>query len=107
MNHEKILAVISFTANYAMPLPLNDDKKKLLFNAHGECFFADSGYPLPEKGSTSCYYVLSERADALSFYYRGGNNDKQFLRQYKLTIQDGNVFYLENSGKLLTFEKME
>ena len=103
INQEMILAVVSFTAHYLKPRALDDNKTFI----HGECYYSDSQYPIPEKGYIICYYALSEKADMLSFYYRGGANDKTFLRSYNLYVQDENVFTLTDNGRVLTFEKVK
>ena len=104
---EMILAVISFTAHYYSPQEVLDDKKNVLFDAHGQCYFTDSYYPIPEKGYIPCYYAYSEKADFMYFYYKSGEKDKTFMRAYILHIQNEDVFTLTDANKTLTFEKVK
>ena len=103
---EMIYAVISFTSSYRMPIPVYEGKK-VLFYKHGECFFSDYSYYIPEKGYITCYYSLSENADVISFYYKDGENDKRLLREYGLHIENNDVFTLNDNGRILKFEKVK
>ena len=107
-NRERIVAVISFTANYLSPHEMKD-AKNTSFEAHGECYFTDSYYPIPEKGYIPCYYSYSKKATTMSFYYKnqGEPNNKQLLRSYNLSILNEDVFMLRNGGIILTFEKVK
>jgi len=102
-----IYAVISFTAHYQKPRAMTDNKDKLLFYAHGECYFSDDQYYIPEKGRISCYFSLSKKADSMSFYYRGEPNHKDFLRSYKLYIENEDIFRLDDNGRVLSFNKVK
>ncbi len=106
LDHEKITAVISFTAHYQKPRAMYDGKT-LLFYAHGECSFADDKYPIPDVGYILCYYSLSDDADIMYFYYKGGVNNKDQLREYQLYIKSNTVFHLTDGERLLVFEKVK
>ncbi|MDR1459655.1 MAG: hypothetical protein LBI60_05525 [Bacteroidales bacterium] len=103
---EMIFSVISFTVRYSKPRPINKGKK-VLFYVHGDCFFSDWKYNIPDKGYIECYYTLSREADAITFYYKTGANDKQLLRKYDLTIRDNNTFALTDNGRMLVFERVK
>jgi len=107
VNREMIFSVVSFTVHYQVPKAVNDKDDKLLFNAHGECYFSDYQYPIPDKGYITCYFTYSKKADTMSFYYKGGTFDKLFMRTYGLSIQSGDVFTLTDGGRILTFEKVK
>jgi len=105
---EMITAVISFTAHYSTPNAIyGDDEKKASFYAHGECYFSDAQYLTSEKGYIICYYTYSKNADIMRFYYKGGTNDKTFLREYSLYIENEDAFSLNENGRILTFEKVK
>jgi len=106
VDNEVILAVISFMARHEMPLPIYDGNK-ILFYGHGECFFSDSEYFIPEKGYIPCYYSISKNIDIIYFYYKGGENSKSLLREYGLYIENDDVFTLKDNGRLLRFEKVK
>jgi len=106
VNNEMIYAVISFTANYITPHAISDEKT-FLFDAHGECYFSDYKYPIPDKGYITCYYVYSKDATTMSFYYMSGDNDKNFLRYYNLHIQSDDEFTLMDERRILKFEKVK
>jgi hypothetical protein len=104
---KKIFSVLSFIVSYAKPRKIADGKK-VLFYAHGECFFSDSQYSIPDKGYIECYYRLSKEANAISFYYKGGANNKKLLRKYALLIEGREAFVLkEDNGRTLVFEKVK
>ena len=101
-----VAGILSFGTRYGSPKNIVDGKKSLFF-AHGECSFADSKYPISEKGYFSCYYRLSESADAISFYHNGGVDNNKFIRTYSLSIEDNSHIRLEESGRRLLFERIE
>ena len=107
IDQKMIFAVVSFTAHYSKPRAINDEKEKLLFYAHGECYFSDYQYFIPEKGYLTCYFAYSKKADAMSFYYKGGENDKILLRTYGLHIDNQDVFTLKDGNRILIFEKVK
>ena len=102
----QIAAVLSFGTRYNTPKNIADGKNTLFF-AHGECSFADSKYKISEKGYIPCYYTLSESADEISFYYKGGVDNNKFIRTYLLSIEDNSHIRLEESGRRLSFERIE
>lgn len=106
LNHEIILAVISFSAHYIAPHEMLDGKT-VLFDAHGECFFSDAQYPIPDEGYITCYYAYSKYADTMYLYNKGGINDKKLLRAYNLCVKDTNTFILIDNSRVLTFEKVK
>ena len=103
---QRVAAVVSFGTRYTAPKNIADGKKTL-FVAHGECSFADSRYAISEKGYNTCYYTLSEEADAISFHYKGGENNNKLLREYRFSFQSNDQFALEESGRRLQFERMK
>jgi hypothetical protein len=105
IDKEMIYAVISFVGHYSKPRPISEGKK-VLFYAHGDCFFSDYQYAIPDKGYIECYYTLSKEADAITFYYKGGTNSKQSLRTYNLVVKDDNTFSLMDNGRALIFERV-
>jgi hypothetical protein len=107
IDNKMIYAVISFTAHYSKPTAVNNDKNKFLYDVHGECYFSDYQYYILDKGTITCYFSFSKKADSMSFYYKGGNNHKDFLRTYKLRIENEDVFHLDDNGRVLTFEKVK
>ena len=107
VDNKMIYAVISFTAHYSKPYAVKDDKEKFLFATHGECYFSDYQYYIPEKGYLICYFSLSKKADSMSFYHKGEPNHKEFLRSYKLYIENEDVFHLDDNGRVLSFEKVK
>jgi len=107
IDHKMIFAVVSFTAHYSKPVAITNEDGKVLFNAHGQCYFSDYQYPIPEEGYITCYFAYSEKADAMSFYYKGGANNKLFLRSYNLNIQSEDIFTLTDGNRVLTFEKVK
>lgn len=105
---EMILSVVSFTAHYSIPHAMYDDNEKtVLFYTHGECYFSDSQYFIPEKGYITCYYAYSKNADTVRFYQKGGADDKILLQKYNLYIQNEDAFTLNDNGRILTFEKVK
>ena len=106
-DRKMIFSVVSFTAHYLKPRAMNDEKDKLLFYAHGECYFSDYQYPIPDKGYIPCYFSYSNKADTMSFYYKGGTSDKLFMRSYKLYLQSADIFTLTDRNRILTFEKVK
>jgi hypothetical protein len=107
VDNKMIYAVISFTAHYSKPYAAKDDKEKFLFAAHGECYFSDYQYYIPDKGTITCYFAFSKKADNMFFYYKGGSNHKDFLRSYKLYIESEDIFRLDDNGRVLSFEKVK
>jgi hypothetical protein len=105
IDREMIFAVISFVGHYSKPKAISEGKK-VLFYAHGDCFFSDAQYAIPDKGYIECYYTLSKEADAVTFYYKGGANNKQSLRTYSLVIKNNNTFSLMENGRVLVFERV-
>ena len=103
---KQINAVLSFGSRYSTPKNIADGKNTLFF-AHGECSFADSKHQISEKGYISCYYTLSESADEISFYHKGGIDNNKFIRTYLLTIEDNSHIRLEENGRRLLFERIE
>ena len=103
---EQIAAVLAFGTRYSSPKNIADGKK-ILFTAHGECSFADSKYSIPDNGYISCYYSLSESANEISFYYKGGMNNNKFIRTYLLSIENVSHIRLEEGGRGLSFERIE
>ena len=104
VDREMIFSVVSFTANYLTPHEVSDENK-LLFYAHGECYFSDYQYPIPDQGYITCYYFYSEKADSIAFYYKDGINMKKLLRTYTLNILNCDTFMLIDNGRVLTFER--
>jgi hypothetical protein len=107
IDYKEIFAVVSFTAHYSKPRPMNDEKGNPSFYTHGECYFSDYQYPISEVGYLTCYFAYSKKADAMSFYYKGETNDNTFLRLYSLYIQSEDIFMLTDNGRILTFEKVK
>ncbi|MDR0602824.1 MAG: hypothetical protein LBG80_00800 [Bacteroidales bacterium] len=103
---EMIFAVISFLYHYSQPRPVKNGKK-VLFYAHGECFFSDYQYYIPDEGYITCYYSISREADAISFYYKGGKNNNKLLRKYSLLIKNDEMFILGDNERQLVFEKVK
>ena len=103
---DMIFAVVSFMARYEMPLPLSEKRKNKTYG-HGECFFSDYKYHIPEKGYIPCYYSVSKNADILSFYYKGGENNKSLFVEYTLHIESEDVFTLNDNDRMLRFEKVK
>ena len=103
---KQIVAVLSFGSRYSTPKNIADGKNTLFF-AHGECSFADSKYKISEKGYNFCYYTLSESANEISFYHKGGVDNNKFIRTYLLTIEDNSHIRLEEGGRRLLFERIE
>ncbi|MDR0367797.1 MAG: hypothetical protein LBH82_01490 [Bacteroidales bacterium] len=98
-----ILAVISFQTRYAAPqIPSGDDVE-----LHGECAFFDSHYDISEQGSIACYYAISDDADEIFFYHKGGNANKKLIRSYKMNIQNEDNVSLSNGGRVLRFERVK
>jgi hypothetical protein len=106
VDQEMIYAVLSFIGNYSKPKPIYDGKK-VLFYAHGECFFSDYQYYIPDEGYIECHYILSKEANEISFYYKGGASNRKLLRKYSLLIKDNSTFTLMDNGRLLVFEKVK
>ena len=101
-NGTVILAVVSFQTHYKMPqIPSEED-----FEIHGECTFSDSYYAIPDQGYVSCYYALSDNADEIFFYYKGGANNRKLMRSYKMTILDTDNIHLTDGGRVLEFERI-
>jgi len=107
IEREMIFSVVSFTAYYSTPKAINNENGKLLFYAHGDCYFSDYQYSIPEEGYLICYFSYSKKADAMTFYYKGGTYDKKLLRSYDLYIESQNGFTLKDRGRILTFEKVK
>jgi hypothetical protein len=105
-DNEMIFAVISFMYHYSKPRPIKSGKK-VLFYAHGECFFSDYQYHIPDKGYITCYYSLSKDINSISFYYKGGGNNNQLLRKYSLLIKNDDMFILKDNERQLVFEKVK
>jgi len=108
MNNEKIIAVMSFLprTSYITPSSMTD-RDGVEFLAHGECFFSDCNYPIPDEGYIPCYYSLSEDANTITLYNKGGVDNKRRLRDYKLHVSSDTVFTLNDNGRLLKFEKVK
>ena len=103
---EMISAVISFTSRYEMPLPVSEGKN-VVYYLHGECLFWDYNYYIPDKGYIPCYYSISEKADELSLYYKGGDDNRRLLRTYGLRIETTDVFTLNDNGRIIRFQKIK
>ncbi|MDR2409433.1 MAG: hypothetical protein LBE13_15135 [Bacteroidales bacterium] len=103
---EMIFAVISFLYHYSKPRQVKSGNK-VLFYAHGECFFSDYQYYIPDEGYITCYYSLSYEANSISFYYKGGGNNNQLLRKYGLLIENDDTFILMDNDRRLVFEKVK
>ena len=97
-----IVGVISFKERYSAPTELSGRN----VYAHGECAFSDARYEIPEQGYISCYYALSDDADQIHLYYRGGSNNKKKMRTYGLTIQGNDTLHLTEEGQTLIFERI-
>ncbi len=98
-----ILAVISFQTRYKTPQVLSDDDLEL----HGECAFSDSHYSIPDPGYISCYYTLSDDADEIFLYYKGGSNSKKLIRSYQMEIRDSDNIHFTNGGRVFKFERVK
>jgi hypothetical protein len=106
VNEDMIFSVISFMSHYVKPRAIKNGKK-VLFYAHGECFFSDYQYYIPDEGYITCYYTLSWEADAISFYYKGGENNHKLMRKYNLYVKNADTFILTDNGRQLLFEKVK
>jgi hypothetical protein len=101
-----IVGVISFQAHYSRPVTILDNNNKPRYDVHGECIFSDYASFAPAEGYINCYYELSKEADRISFYYRGGSNSRQLLKEYSFAIRNMTSFQLTSNGHTLLFEKV-
>jgi hypothetical protein len=102
-NDDVIEAVLSFRTRYTAPQLLSGKD----VYAHGECAFSDANYAIPDQGYVSCYYALSDNADEIFLYYKGGSNNKELMRSYKMTILDSDNIHFTDGGRVLDFERVD
>jgi|GEM_PF-3657783 hypothetical protein len=84
---------ISFTKTYSEPIHFYKedyvDGQVLLFSAHGECTYIST------VSTISCYFNISDDADKLTLYFKGGNGDKKQYSSFNLKIYSADKFYLQ------------
>ena len=102
-NDAVIEAVISFQTRYSTPQLLSGKDVYV----HGECAFSDADYTIPDQGYTSCYYALSDNADEIFLYHKGGSDSKKLLRSYKMAILDTDNIHFTYEGRILKFERVK
>lgn len=98
-----IESVISFRTRYTAPQLLSGKDVYV----HGECAFSDANYTIPDEGYTSCYYALSDNADEIFLYYKGGSDNKELMRSYKMVIQNSDNIHFIDGERVLKFERVK